>query len=160
MDAVLKVTLWGKEVAAVIWDTQREIAILEFFDSFARAGLNIAPLTMPLEDLRRGERIFSFSTLSPKTSSGLPGLVADSLPDDYGNSVIDEWFSRRGFSDQITPVDRLMYIGKRGMGALEYEPVMDEPLLNRSSDIEIAELTQIAASILNERESFPDKTQR
>jgi len=103
-------------VAALIWDRQRETAVLEFFSSFARAGLDIAPLIMPLADLQRGERIFSFPSLSLKTFQGLPGLIADSLPDDYGNSVIDEWFSRRGLSVQITPVDRLMYIGKRGMG--------------------------------------------
>jgi serine/threonine-protein kinase HipA len=157
MDTVLKVTLWGEEVAAIVWDRQRETAVLEFFDSFTRTGLNIAPLTMPLEDLRRGERIFSFPALSFKTYQGLPGLIADSLPDDYGNSVIDEWFSRRGYPMQITPVDRLMYIGKRGMGALEYEPVMDEPLLNESSQIEMAGLTAMAASILNEREIFQAK---
>lgn len=157
MDTVLKVTLWGEEVAAIVWDRQSGTAVLEFFDSFTRTGLNIAPLTMPLEDLRRGECIFSFPALSLKTYQGLPGLIADSLPDDYGNSVIDEWFSRRGFSVLITPVDRLMYIGKRGMGALEYEPVIDEPLLNESSYIEIAELTMMAASILNVRESFQAK---
>lgn len=150
MNTVLKVTLWGKEVAAIVWDSQRELAVLEFFDSFTQTGMNIAPLTMPLEDLQRGERIFSFPALSLKTYQGLPGLIADSLPDDYGNSVIDEWYSRRGFSAQITPVDRLMYIGKRGMGALEYEPVIDEPLLNESSQIEIAELSGMAASILNQ----------
>jgi len=157
MNTVLKVTLWGKEVAAIVWDSQRELAVLEFFDSFTQTGMNIAPLTMPIEDLQRGERIFSFPALSLKTYQGLPGLIADSLPDDYGNSVIDEWFSRKGFSAQITPVDRLMYIGKRGMGALEYEPVIDEPLLNESSQIEIAELSGMAASILNERENFQAK---
>ena len=157
MDTVLKVTLWGSDVAALIWDRQRATAVLEFFDSFTRVGLDIAPLIMPLADLQRGERVFSFPALSLKTFQGLPGLIADSLPDDYGNSVIDEWFSRRGFSGQITPVDRLMYIGKRGMGALEYEPVIDEPLLNESSRIEIEELTEMAASILNERESFKAK---
>jgi len=157
MDTVLKVTLWGSDVAALIWDRKRATAVLEFFDSFTRVGLDIAPLIMPLADLQRGERVFSFPALSLKTFQGLPGLIADSLPDDYGNSVIDEWFSRRGFSGQITPVDRLMYIGKRGMGALEYEPVIDEPLLNESSRIEIEELTEMAASILNERESFKAK---
>jgi len=157
MNTVLKVTLWGKEVAAIVWDSQRELAVLEFFDSFTQTGMNIAPLTMSIEDLQRGERIFSFPALSLKTYQGLPGLIADSLPDDYGNSVIDEWYSRRGFSAQITPVDRLMYIGKRGMGALEYEPVIDEPLLNESSQIEIAELSEMAASILHERENFQAK---
>jgi serine/threonine-protein kinase HipA len=154
MDKVLKVSLWGKDVAAIVWDSGRDTAVLEFFDTFANNGLDIAPLTMPLDDLRRGERIFSFPALSTKSFQGLPGLIADSLPDDYGNSVIDEWLSKKGIKGQVTPIDRLMYIGKRAMGALEYEPVIAEPLLNESTSIEIAELATIAGNILNEREKF------
>ena len=154
MDRVIKVTLWGEEVAAVVWDGGRDVAVLEFFDSFIQSKYDLAPLTMPIEDLQRGERIFSFPALSGQTFRGLPGLIADSLPDDYGNSVIDEWFSKKGLAMNITPVDRLMYIGKRGMGALEYEPVMAEQLLNESTTIEIAELAAIAGNILNEREKF------
>lgn len=154
MDKVLKITLWGKDVGAIVWDNERNTAVLEFFDSFANNRLDIAPLTMPLEDLQRGERIFSFPALSTKTFQGLPGLIADSLPDDYGNTVIDEWFSSKNISPQITPIDRLMYMGKRAMGALEYEPVITEPLLNESTALEIKELATIAESVLNEREKF------
>jgi len=154
MDKVLKITLWGKDVGAIVWDNERNTAVLEFFDSFANNRLDIAPLTMPLEDLQRGERIFSFPTLNTKTFRGLPGLIADSLPDDYGNTVIDEWFSSKNISPQITPIDRLMYMGKRAMGALEYEPVITEPLLNESTALEIKELATIAESVLNEREKF------
>lgn len=154
MDKVLKITLWGKDVGAIVWDNERNTAVLEFFDSFANNRLDIAPLTMPLEDLQRGERIFSFPTLNTKTFQGLPGLIADSLPDDYGNTVIDEWFSSKNISAQITPIDRLMYMGKRAMGALEYEPVITEPLLNESTALEIKELATIAESVLNEREKF------
>jgi len=102
MDKVLKVTLWGKDVAAIVWDIGHDTAVLEFFDTFANSGLDIAPLTMPLDDLRRGERIFSFPALSAKTFQGLPGLITDSLPDDYGNSVIDEWLSKKGKQGQAT----------------------------------------------------------
>ena len=154
MDKVLKIALWGKDVGAIVWDNERNTAVLEFFDSFANNRLDIAPLTMPLEDLQRGERIFSFPTLNTKTFRGLPGLIADSLPDDYGNTVIDEWFSSKNISAQITPIDRLMYMGKRAMGALEYEPVITEPLLNESTALEIKELATIAESVLNEREKF------
>lgn len=126
MNTVLKVSLWGKEVAAIAWDKEREVGVLEYFDSFVRDGFDIAPLMMPLDDFKRGERIFSFRTLSAKTFQGLPGLIVDSLPDDYGNSVIDEWFSQKGISHQLSSLDRLMYIGKRGMGALEYLPVMGD----------------------------------
>lgn len=97
---------------------------------------------------------FSFSNLKSKTFKGLPGLIADALPDDYGNSVIDEWFSIRGKNVEITPIDRLCYIGKRGMGALEFEPVNDDVLLNESSDIDIQELVALAQQILDKRSAF------
>jgi len=120
MENILKVTLWGKDVAAVSWNTLREFAEIEFFDSFAKEGLDIAPLTMPLNDILRGEHIFSFPTHRNKTFKGLPGLLADSLPDDYGNAVIDEWFATKLMTVSVTPLDRLLYIGQRGMGALEF----------------------------------------
>lgn len=154
MDHVLKVTLWGNDVAALLWDEKRNVAVLEFFKSFINSKYDIAPLIMPKNDLQRGDRIFSFSTLSTKTFQGLPGLIADSLPDDYGNSIIDEWFSKKNIAANITPIHRLMYIGKRGMGALEYEPVISDSFFNESSTIEITELLEVAGNILNERENF------
>ena len=96
MQTIVNIKLWGQNVAAIAWDKIREIGVLEFYDSFPKTNWNIAPLTMPLEDIRRGERIFSFSNLKSKTFKGLPGLIADALPDDYGNSVIDEWFFMKG----------------------------------------------------------------
>jgi serine/threonine-protein kinase HipA len=156
MNSVLKVKLWGKEVAAVAWDSEREIGVLEFFDSFVKEDLDIAPLTMPLNDLRRGERIFSFPVLRGKTFKGLPGLISDSLPDDYGNMVIDEWFANKGLTVDINPLDRLCYIGKRGMGALEFEPANYDKSLDESSHIEIGELVALADEVLNRRESFQD----
>src|SRR5690606_31761754 len=86
---------------------------------------------------------------------GLPGMVADSLPDDYGNRIIDEWIVSKGLGvDTISPVDRLCYVGKRGMGALEYEPADHEKLLDESSIIDISHLTELAREALNERETF------
>src|SRR5690554_2765676 len=104
MNTVVKITLWGEPVAAIAWDSDREISVLEFFDSFPNLGWNISPLQMPLEDLLRGERIFSFPDLKNKTFKGLPGFVADALPDDYGNSVIDEWFAAKGKQVDVTPL--------------------------------------------------------
>lgn len=101
MDHVLKVTLWGNDVAALLWDEKRNVAVLEFFKSFINSKYDIAPLIMPKNDLQRGDRIFSFSTLSTKTFQGLPGLIADSLPDDYGNSIIDEWFSKKNIAANL-----------------------------------------------------------
>jgi serine/threonine-protein kinase HipA len=84
----------------------------------------------------------------------LPGLLADSLPDDYGNSVIDEWFAAKGMATSVTPLDRLSYIGKRGMGALEFIPATHSKALSESSRLEIEQMTELANQILNLRESF------
>ena len=161
MDTVVKVTLWGDDVAAVVWDKKNEYATIEFYESFAEKHLNIAPLTMPLEDILRGERIFSFPSHRGKTFKGLPGMLADSLPDDYGNKILDEWFTSKGMNiSEFTPLDRLCYIGKRGMGALEYEPANNDKVLNKSSKIEIDQLTELAQDILNRRESFQTNLQK
>lgn len=154
MNSVIKLTLWGKEVAAVIWNADREVGVIEFFASFVKEELNIAPLLMPLADIQRGERIFSFPVLRAKTFKGLPGLIADSLPDDYGNAVIDEWFASRNLSVRVTPLDRLCYIGKRGMGALEYEPANYDKALDESTPVKISELVSLANKVLNQREQF------
>jgi len=156
MDTIAKITLWGKEVGVVSWNAEKEYAVFEFIDSFIKEDIDIAPLWMPMEDLLRGERIFSFPALQGKTFKGLPGLIADSLPDDYGNTVIDEWFSSIGLSVPINPIDRLCYIGRRGMGALEYEPTRGNASLNESSLIEIAALTKLADNVLNQRIEFQE----
>jgi serine/threonine-protein kinase HipA len=160
MDTILNVHLWEKEVATVIWDKDKEIAVIEFFDSFIKEGLDISPLVMPIDDLLRGDRIFSFPTHKTKTFKGLPGLLADSLPDDYGNTVIDEWFAAQQMIVSITPLDRLSYIGKRGMGALEFEPATNIKELNESSHLEIEQLTELAKQILSQREYFAVNLQR
>jgi len=154
LETVVNIILWGQNVAAIAWDRNREIGVFEFYESFEKSGWDIAPLMMPLEDIQRGDRIFSFTNLKSKTFKGLPGLIADALPDDYGNSVIDEWFANKGKSVTLTPLDRLCYIGKRGMGALEFEPANADELLNTSSQIEIHELVDLAQQILDKRTSF------
>ena len=154
METVINIKLWGENVAAVAWDREKEYATIEFYDSFAKIGWDIAPLQMPLNDILRGERIFSFPANRGKTFKGLPALLADSLPDDYGNSVIDEWFASKNIPVEISSLDRLCYIGKRGMGALEFEPANTDKALNESSVLEIKELTALAKEILNKRTVF------
>jgi serine/threonine-protein kinase HipA len=154
METVINIRLWDKDVAAVSWNMERDYAVMEFYDAFTRVGLDIAPLIMPENELVRGNHIFSFPANKGKTFKGLPGLLADSLPDDYGNSVIDEWFASRKMNVQVTPIDRLCYIGKRGMGAMEFEPANNDKSLNESSKIEISELTALAAEVLGKREKF------
>lgn len=154
-EVVLKVSIWGNDVAAVIWDKEEDYAILEFFSEFANLALDLAPLMMPLQDIRRGERLFFFPNHRSKTFKGLPGLIADSLPDDYGNQIIDEYFASKGLSGRnFNPLDRLCYVGKRGMGALEFEPVINEPELEKSSVVEISHLTELAKGIFENRKQF------
>jgi serine/threonine-protein kinase HipA len=155
------VNLWGKEVAVIIWNKDQGYAILEFYDSFAKEGLNIAPLIMPMEDVLRGDKIYSFPAHRGKTFKGLPGMLADSLPDDYGNMILNEWFASKGMSiNDFTPLDRLCYVGKRGMGALEYEPANKDVALNTSTRIEIELLTELARDVLNQREIFRSSLQK
>lgn len=82
-------------------------------------------------------------------------MIADSLPDDYGNQIIDEWFASKGLNGlEFSPVDRLCYVGGRGMGALEYKLAQYDPLLDESSVIEISHLTELAKEVLGKREKF------
>ncbi len=146
---VATVRLWGREVGAVAWDEARGIANFEYAAVFARQGWNLAPLMMPV---RPG--IFSFPSLNRETFRGLPGLLADSLPDRYGNRLIDLWLARQGRAPgDFTPVERLCYIGTRGMGALEFKPVLG-PAPGKSVPIEVEELTELAAEILRHRENW------
>src|SRR4051812_17211123 len=107
-----KVSLWGRVIGAVSWDASRQVANFEYDAAFAGSGIEVAPLTMPL-----ARRIYSFPALPKLTFRGLPGLLADSLPDDFGNALIDNWLARQGRApDSFDPVERLCYTGSRGMG--------------------------------------------
>lgn len=161
METILEVTLWGNKVGVLAWDKSADLGIFEFYDTFQSLGLDIAPLTMPIDAIRRGDRIFSFPEHHGKTFKGLPGMLADSLPDDYGNAIIDEYFTSKGISSvEVTPVDRLCYIGSRAMGALEFQPARHDISLNTSSVIELDHLTALAIEILNEREKFQASLKR
>ncbi|MBN2188687.1 MAG: type II toxin-antitoxin system HipA family toxin [Chitinispirillaceae bacterium] len=146
---VAEIRLWNKPVGAVAWNDERQTADFEYESSFISSGMNIAPMTMPL---RKG--IFSFPALNRETFRGLPGLLADSLPDRFGNALIDLWLQQRGRSAaDFTPVERLCYIGSRGMGALEYRPALTHES-NRAVPLAVAELTALAREILAQRSDF------
>lgn len=143
---VASVKLWGSNVGAVAWNDQTSIGTFEYEPSFIHKGLEIAPLTMPLRD-----GTFSFPNLNRETFHGLPGLLSDSLPDRYGNRLIDLWLVRQGRSNQdFSPVERLCYMATRGMGALEFSPAIG-PQDRKSVSLEVDELTRLAADILKER---------
>lgn len=153
-ESIAKVVLWGKTVGAVYWSTERNMGVFQYHPDFLRSDLDISPIHMPLEDARRGDGIYSFPELNKQTFYGLPGMLADSLPDKYGHAIIDAWLARQGLdSTQFDPVQRLCYTHTRGMGALEfYDGLVDE--IDQSIPLEISALTKLAQKIMSERKNF------
>jgi serine/threonine-protein kinase HipA len=151
---VASVILWGKTIGAVSWDAERDLASFEYAPDFQSAGVEVAPLTMPV---RPG--IFSYPALSRETFKGLPGLLADSLPDKFGNRVIDAWLARQGRRrDSMNPVERLCYTGTRGMGALEFQP--EESFRKAAGQsIKIENLVALSQVVLQDREHLEGRLQ-
>jgi len=147
---VISVRFKQQDVGAVSFDTQTGLGAFEYAPSFIKKGIELSPLKMPL-----AKRIYSFPELEFNTFKGLPGLIADSLPDDFGNAVLNAWVAMRGKSPaDITPLQRLQYTGTRGMGALEYVPATQIKRLNAAQHVEIESLVSIAQDILNARTDF------
>lgn len=147
--AVIK--LWGEEVGAVTW-LDEAYAIFEYTPEFTRSGRDISPIHMPIDP--KGESRFMFPALNKDTFMGLPGLLADSLPDKFGNAIIDEWLARQGRSrDSFNPVERLCYTGSRGMGALEFSPSIKNNL-DKAAPVEIAQLVELMQDIMQERQQM------
>ncbi|MBU0474807.1 MAG: type II toxin-antitoxin system HipA family toxin [Bacteroidetes bacterium] len=154
MIKVAKVKIWNNVVGAIAWNENTETATFEYDKSFLKSGLNIAPLTMPLEKAIGSKNLFSFPALNKETYKGLPGLLADSLPDAFGNKIIDSWLAQQGRDpNSFNSIERLCYTGKRGMGALEYEPILS-PSDSVSNKIEIDELVKLAGEILSDRKTL------
>lgn len=147
---VIAVQYKEHEVGAVSFDTSTGIGAFEYSPEFIKTGIELAPIKMPLSS-----KIYSFPELDYPTFKGLPGLVADSLPDDFGNEVLNAWVAAQGKSpDEITPLQRLQYTGKRGMGALSYSPATKLKSLNASQQVEISSLVAIAQEVLDSREEM------
>ncbi|MBL8756683.1 MAG: type II toxin-antitoxin system HipA family toxin [Planctomycetes bacterium] len=146
---VAEVRLWGRTVGAVAVEGKGEFASFEFTPDFASSGIQLAPLTMPL-----GNRVWQFAELPRATFHGLPGLLADSLPDRFGNAVIDAWLAAQGrLPGDIDPVERLCYTGTRGMGALEFRPARG-PQAGTAQPIRIDALVELAGEVLRSREAL------
>lgn len=155
MVTVATIKIWGYDVGAVMWDENRMYASVEFNQAFIDYGLDLAPVMMPLSVLRSGNRIFSFPGLNRETFSGLPGLLADSLPDRFGNILLDQWLASQGRTKQgVNPVERLCYTGNRGMGALEYKPVMNMLKADKGEKLEVDRLVHLARAVLNEKDEL------
>jgi serine/threonine-protein kinase HipA len=155
---VAAVELWGTRIGAVALTDSTGVAAFEYEPAFLASGIQLAPLTMPLE-----ERVYSFPELPRRTFRGLPGLLADSLPDRFGNNLINAWLARQGRTpESFDAVERLCYTGQRGMGALEFKPAQG-PSAETSKPIQISELVTLASEILSRQQglaaSFQDPEQ-
>jgi serine/threonine-protein kinase HipA len=146
---VAEVRLWGRTIGAVSLEEGAVSAAFQYEPAFLASGIQVAPLTMPL-----AERIYQFPSLAEPSFHGLPGLLADSLPDRFGNALIDAWLATQGRRpESFNAVERLCYIGVRGMGALEFAPATARPLA-RSASVEVDELVKLASDVLTHRASL------
>jgi serine/threonine-protein kinase HipA len=154
---IAEVKIWGEFVGAVAWDTDNGLATFEYEPKFKSLNWDLAPLKMPVHENRNR---FSFPELQKDKKSaydtfkGLPGILADALPDTYGNQMINLWLAQQGRpQDSMNPVEMLCFIGTRGMGALEFEPaVLKEN--KRTFSIEMDSLVTTAQKMLDQREAF------
>lgn len=146
MSTLAEVRLWGRRIGAVSLEDGNSYAAFQYDPGFARSGIEVSPVTMPLDD-----RVHVFPDLPRATFHGLPGLLADSLPDRFGNALVDAWLAIQGRApDSFNAVERLCYTGTRGMGALEFLPATG-PRPRRAKRIEVEALVALASEILSRR---------
>ena len=143
---IAEVKLWGRTIGAVTMETGDRAAAVQDDPAFARSGIQLSPITMPLSS-----RVYTFPALPAVTFHGLPGLLADSLPDKFGNALIDAWLATQGRTpESFNAVERLCYTGTRGMGALEFAPALG-PTSRTASKVKIDALVQLASDVLTHR---------
>lgn len=157
MQNLAEVHCWGNLVGALAYDPKNKISTFEYAPEWLKQGIELAPLHMPLSTQK-----YQFPQLNNSTYKGLPAVFADTLPDDFGNAVINAWLARNGRNSQsFSALERLLYTGSRGMGALEYAPAI---VSNKSAqeNIELNTLVQMAQEIVDQRSALetqipPDK---
>jgi serine/threonine-protein kinase HipA len=143
---VIEVRIWGKRVGAVAPDPRLGCYVFAYDPSWRRNGVELAPITMPLADTRS---TFAFPDLADPGYKRLPGLLADALPDDFGNALIDAWMTNKGIEKRaVTTLDRLAYMGKRGMGALEFKPARGAHR-ESAEPLEMKSLVEAARMVIN-----------
>lgn len=148
---IAEVHLWGTLVGHVSWNEETELGAFEYDSEFLQAPVEPSPIKMP-----KNKSIYSFRELDKNTFKGLPGMLSDSLPDKYGNALIDVWLATQGrTSDSFNAVERLCYMGSRGMGALEFKPSSYKQKTSQTP-IEVSEMVKLASEILTDRESFKE----
>jgi serine/threonine-protein kinase HipA len=152
----IEVRYKDEAVGALSFEQGEVAARFEYFSEFIEKGIPLAPLTMPLE----AHRIYTFPGINWDTFKGLPGMLADSLPDDFGNAVLNRWLAQQPSRTwQLTPLERLQYTGSRGMGALEYHPTQDKRQFSKDKDIHLEKLTRLAQTVLDARSHFSQNVQ-
>ena len=143
---IAKVQLWGRTIGAVSLEEGREVAAFQYDADFARSGIELSPLMMPL-----GEQVYQFPALPRNTFHGLPGMLADALPDKFGNALIDAWLATQGRTpESFHAVERLCYTDTRGMGALEFAPTLG-PKSGKAAKIQVDALVRLAGEVLTHR---------
>ena len=146
---VAEVWLWGHRVGAVALEDH--MGVFEYDADFLKSGLDIAPITMPLEEARSGHTLHSFPALNKETFKRLPGLLADSLPDKFGQAIVNTWLARQGRSpDDFSIIERLCYTGSRAMGALEFKPAVALNL-DHAVDVNIDKMLNLVREVINHR---------
>jgi serine/threonine-protein kinase HipA len=146
MSTIAEVKLWGSTIGAVVLEDGQRAASFQYDPVFAQSGIEVSPLMMPLSN-----RVYSFAALAQESFHGLPGLLADSLPDRFGNALIDAWLAGQGRNfNSFNAVERLCYTGSRGMGALEFVPAIG-PKPDGHKILQVDRLVQLASEILTHR---------
>lgn len=149
MNTTAEIYLWGTRIGAIHQDQNKAYASFAYDPAFIKSNIQVSPIMMPLSNV-----VYEFPLISGAPFFGMPGLVADSLPDTFGNKVIERWLLSKGRSmNDFTAIDRLCYTGKRGMGALEYVPANSE-IADIDEDINVSEMVKFASDVLNQRESI------
>ena len=149
MSTLAAVNLWGRRIGAVSLAGDARAATFQYDPGFLASGIELSPLVMPVR-----REPYRFAGLPDDAFSGLPGLLADSLPDRYGTALVNAWLAAQGRdAASFDAVERLCYVGTRGMGALEFQPA-HEPTAPRAEDIRVDELVRLASEVLSAREQF------
>jgi serine/threonine-protein kinase HipA len=150
---VADVVLWGKRIGAIYWEEGQNIGVFEYDRKFLTAkGVELSPFLM-----KKSTKKYSFAGENLDTFKGLPGMLADSLPDKFGNALINSWLAKNGRKEgDFSPVERLCYIGKRGMGALEFIPATSGDDKAESVDISLDEMVKLASKVLSNREEISE----
>ena len=150
---VAKVYLWGRLMGYVSWNESSQMASFEYDHFFLEAPVEPSPLMMP-----KGPGVFTFRELNHDTYKGLPGLLADCLPDRFGSAMIDAWLVHSGRKNALNPIEKLCYIGTRGMGALEFKPALYRGKM-KDVAVEINDMVKLASNILENRKQWKKKIQ-